>query len=181
MRMKLIVSIELFILYSCSCGSQVKMPCHRAVMCVKRDHILHLIVLKVVACLACWCLWKPFPSQNNVWRHWWHSRSQIWHGPSDILLTCTWVCRGLDGPSSTCSECLPEGTCDFEPPEHVPRTSAGAHTCALVFQRALGVPRSPEPEQRPAAGRGKNAEDLVPRKHIYLLFIHLYIVVPGNN
>ena len=34
---------------------------------------------------------------------------------------------GLDG--STCSECLPERTCHFEPPEHVQRTSAGAQTC----------------------------------------------------
>ena len=38
---------------------------------------------------------------------------------------------GLDG--STCSECLLVVTCDSEPPEHVPRTSARAHTCAVVF------------------------------------------------
>ena len=43
------------------------------------------------------------------------------------LLTCTWFCRGLDG--SKCSESFPERTCDFEPPEHVPRTSARAQTC----------------------------------------------------
>ena len=30
-------------------------------------------------------------------------------------VVCTWVCMGLDG--STCSECLPERTCHFEPPE----------------------------------------------------------------
>ena len=34
---------------------------------------------------------------------------------------------GLDG--STCSESLPERTCHFEPPEHVPRTSARAQSC----------------------------------------------------
>ena len=33
----------------------------------------------------------------------------------------------LDG--STCSECLLECTCHFEPPEHVPRPSARAPTC----------------------------------------------------
>ena len=102
-------------------------------------------------------------TKYNVWRHWWHSRSQISHQPSDILLTCTCICRGLDGP--TCSECLPVGTCDFEPPEHVPRMSARAHTCALVFRRAPFVPRSPEHEKRPAAAKEKNADG--PKKHIY--------------
>ena len=34
---------------------------------------------------------------------------------------------GLDG--STCSDSLPERTCHFEPPEHVPRTSARTQTC----------------------------------------------------
>ena len=62
---------------------------------------------------------------------------------------------GLDG--STCSECLPVVTCDFEPPEHVPRTSTMAPTCAVVFGRAPCVPRSREHEKRPAAGREKNA------------------------
>ena len=55
------------------------------------------------------------------------ARFQISHETSDIILTCTWVCRGLDG--STCSESLPEWTCDFQPPEHMPRTSARAQTC----------------------------------------------------
>ena len=73
--------------------------------------------------------------------------------PSGILVTCTWVCMGLEG--STCSESLPVVTCDFEPPEHVPWTSASAHTCAMVFGRAPCVPRSREQEKRPAAGREK--------------------------
>ena len=47
--------------------------------------------------------------------------------PSDILLTCTWACVGLDG--SACSECFLERTCHFQPPEHVPRTSAGPRFC----------------------------------------------------
>ena len=33
----------------------------------------------------------------------------------------------LDG--STCSKCLAERTCLFQPPKQVPRTSAGAQTC----------------------------------------------------
>ena len=64
---------------------------------------------------------------RTVRRHWWHSRSHIPHEPSDVRVACTWVCRQLDG--STCSECLPEGTCDFGPLEHVGRTSAMAQTC----------------------------------------------------
>ena len=36
-------------------------------------------------------------SPSIAWRHWRHSRSQISHEPSDILLTYnTWVCMGLD-------------------------------------------------------------------------------------
>ena len=81
------------------------------------------------------------------------ARFQISHETSDILLTCTWVFRGLDG--STCSESLLERTCDFEPPEHVPRTSARAHTCGVVFGRAPCVPQRREHEKRLAAGRGK--------------------------
>ena len=34
---------------------------------------------------------------------------------------------GLDG--STFSECLPDRTCLFQPPEHVPRTSDRAQPC----------------------------------------------------
>ena len=55
--------------------------------------------------------------------------------PSDIFLTCMWVCMGLHG--STCSECLPADTCDIEPPENVPRTSARAPTCAVVCSGGL--------------------------------------------
>ena len=59
----------------------------------------------------------------------------------------------LDG--STCSECLPVATCDFELPEHVPRASVRAHTCAVVFGWAACAPRSREHEKRPAAGTEK--------------------------
>ena len=78
------------------------------------------------------------------------------------------------GPDGfACSECLPVVACDFEPPEHVPRTSARAHTCAVVFARAPCMPRSRENEKRPAAGREKNAD--VQNIHIYTyVVIYLY-------
>ena len=75
------------------------------------------------------------------------------HEPPNTFGTGIWVCMGLD--CSTCSECLPVDTCDFEPPEHVPRNSARAQTRAVVFGWALCVPWSREKEKRPAAGREK--------------------------
>ena len=47
----------------------------------------------------------------------------------------------------------PRGHLRLWPPEHVPRTSARAHTCALVFGRASCVPRSREHGGKPVAGR----------------------------
>ena len=46
---------------------------------------------------------------------------------------------------------------DFEPPEHMPRTSARAHTCTALFTRAPCVTRNREHEKRPAGGRARNA------------------------
>ena len=69
----------------------------------------------------------------------------------------------LDG--SRCSECLPAVTFDFEPSEHVPQTSARAHTCAVVIMREPCVFLSREHEKRSVVGREKNAD--VRRKHIY--------------
>ena len=80
------------------------------------------------------------------------------HAKLDRLFFKTmWVCVRLDG--SMCSECLPVVASfrDSVPPEHGPRTSAGAHTCAVVYGRAPCVPRSREHENRAAAGREKNA------------------------
>ena len=76
---------------------------------------------------------------------------------------------GLD--ASTCSECLSEGTCHFEPPERVPRTSARAQTCALVSGRAPCVPRSREHPERPAAGREKMP--MCKKTHTYIV-IYIY-------
>ena len=65
---------------------------------------------------------------------------------------CTWVCMGLDG--STCLESLSERTCHFEPPEHVPRTSARAQTCARgpgglpACHGAEGTRNDPLPEEK---------------------------------
>ena len=82
----------------------------------------------------------------------WETVSRILNdmrNPSDISSTCAWVCMGLD--ICTCSECLAVVLAnfrDFNPPEHVPRTSARAHTCAVVFGRAPCVPRSREHERK---------------------------------
>ena len=53
---------------------------------------------------------------------------------------------------------------DCEPSEHMPRTSARAHTCAVVIGRASCVPRSREHQKRPAAGRQKKSH--VQKEHI---------------
>ena len=66
-----------------------------------------------------------------------------------MFSTCTWFCMGLDG--STLLEFLPAVTCDFDPPEHVPRTSVRARICAVVFGWAPCVHRGREHEKRPAA------------------------------
>ena len=121
---------------------------------------IYLTVLKVVACLACWCRRKTFPPPSKYCLTTCHSRSQISHEPSDIILTCTWVCRGLDG--YTCSESLPEGTCHFEPPEHVPRTSARAQTCARgpgglpACHGAESTSKDPRPEEKKRPNGQKN-------------------------
>ena len=44
---------------------------------------------------------------------------------------------------------------DFEPPEHVSRTSVRPHTCSAVYTRASCVLRNREHEERPAGGRVK--------------------------
>ena len=67
---------------------------------------------------------------------------------------------GLDG--STCSECLPERTCHFQPPEHVPRTSPGAQTCAWgpgvlsVCHGDESTRKNPRPEEKKLPKGEKN-------------------------
>ena len=80
---------------------------------------------------------------------------------------------GLDG--STCSECLPERTCHFQPPEHVPRTSAGAQTCVLgpgglhVCRGAENTRNDPRPEEKKMPKGDKNT----------FLYIYVYIITRG--
>ena len=58
----------------------------------------------------------------------------------------------LDG--FTCSESLPKRTRHFEPPEHVPRTSARAQTCVrgpgglLACHGAVSTRKDPRPEEK---------------------------------
>ena len=86
---------------------------------------------------------------------------------SNVL--CTWVYMGLDG--STCSESLPERTCHFEPPEHVPRTSARAQTCVRgpdglpACHGAESTRKDPRPEERKMPKGQKN-----PFIHICIYF-----------
>ena len=82
---------------------------------------------------------------------------------------CTWVCMGLDG--STRTECLPERTCHFEPPEHVPRTSSRAQTYVRgpgglpACHGAESTRNDPRPEEKKMP-KGK--------KHMYT-YIYIYI------
>ena len=66
------------------------------------------------------------------------------------------ACEALGGPNWI--PWLFASSHDFEPPEHVPRTSARAHTCTAVFTRACCVPRNRDYEKRPAGGRAKNTD-----------------------
>ena len=116
----------------------------------------------MVACLACWCREKLF--------------HQVFSGdiddiqdpklslePSDILLTCTWVCRRLDG--STCSKSSPERTCDFESqstchgPRPGPKLACGVRASSL---------RATEPRARGKTRGRKRKNADVPKKRIYM-------------
>ena len=57
-------------------------------------------------------------------------------------------CMGLGG--SACSECVPELTCHFRPPEHVPRVSAGPRTPGgiPVCQGAESTRKDPRPREK---------------------------------
>ena len=88
-----------------------------------------------------------------------------------------WVCMGLDG--STCSECLPERTCHFQPPEHVPRTSAGAQTYVWgpgrlpVCYGAESTRKDPLPEEKKMPkGEKTHMYDM------YMKYIHSSLYVP---
>ena len=90
----------------------------------------------------------------NVWRHWWHSITQI--SPVNNVV-CTWVC--MRGPGWLYVLGMP-------PQVYVPLSATGARATDLSrgpnlrmrSGRAPCVPRSREHEKRPAAGREKNAD-----------------------
>ena len=75
----------------------------------------------------------------------------------------------LDG--STCSECLPERACPFQPPEHVPRTSATSQTCVMgpgglpVCHGAEGTRKDPRPEEKK-----------VPKDKYIYIYVYVYKV-----
>ena len=76
---------------------------------------------------------------------------------------------GLDG--STRSESLPEGTCHFEPLEHVPRTSARAQTCVRspsglsACHGAESMNKDPRPREKKMPKGQKNT----------YVYIHIYM------
>ena len=81
---------------------------------------------------------------------------------------------GLD--CSTCSECLPERTCHFQPPQHVPRTSAGAQTCVWglgglpVCHGADSTRKDPRPEEKKMPKGEKTHLSIY--MYEYILFVH---------
>ena len=75
------------------------------------------------------------------------------------FLTCAWVSMGLNG--STCSECLPVVTCNFESPEHVPRTSARA---TLAPWCSGGLPACPGAESTRKDPRPEKKKMLICQK-----------------
>ena len=75
-----------------------------------------------------------------------------------MYLVCGLACAWMALRARNASPRLVAIFRDFESPEHVPRTSARAHTCAVVYGRAFCLPRNRKHEKRPAAGRGKNGD-----------------------
>ena len=120
---------------------------------------IHLIVLDVVVCLTVGVRESLFHHQgmsddiDDIQDTNYHMSRRTF---LEKKLACAWVCRGLDG--FTCLERLPERTCDFERPEHVPRTSARAQTFTRV---PCGVPEchgAEKTRKRPQLEKGKNVE-----------------------
>ena len=76
----------------------------------------------------------------------------------------------MDVDGSTCSEYLPSRTYHFQPPHHVPRTSAGAQTCLWglgglpVCHGAESTRKDPRPEEKKCRRM---------KKHLY---IYMYII-----
>ena len=91
----------------------------------------------MVACRICWRWGKTFPSRSkcvmpddidDIQDPRYHMKRRTLFEPVNIVLcTCGFAWAWM----ATCSECLPERACLFQPTEHVPRTLAGTQTCLL--------------------------------------------------
>ena len=81
-----------------------------------------------------------------------------------FLYTCsTWVFMGLDG--STCSECLPVVTCDFEPQSTCHGPQPGP---ALAPWCSGGFPACPRAESKRKEGpRPEEKKMTMSKEHIY--------------
>ena len=83
-------------------------------------------------------------------------RRRLSERPTFFLLCMWFACVWMALSTRNASPWLLASFRDFEPAEHVPRTSARAHTCTAVSARASCVPRNREHDKRPAGGRAKN-------------------------
>ena len=86
-----------------------------------------------------------------------------------FLYSCGFTCAWMALCARNAPPWLLASFRDFGPPEHLPRTSARAHTCTAVFTRASCVPRNREHEKRSAGGRAKNAD--VQEKSIWYIVL----------
>ena len=121
-----------------------------------------------------------FPSPSTFW-HWRRWRSRISHEPSDILLTCTLTVGhsfslflGLHAPGWLYVLGIPPRADHalWTPRERATDLGQGPNLRARPG-RAPCMRRSREHEERPVAGREKNAEGA--KKHIYI-YIYMYKV-----
>ena len=76
--------------------------------------------------------------------------------------------------SSTFSESLSELTCHFEPPEHVPRTSARAQTCVRGPGGLLACHGAESTRKDP---RTKEKKMPTGQKNILYIYVYIWIVV----
>ena len=123
---------------------------------------IHLIVLTMVARLPCWCQRETCPSPRKYCL----TTLMTFKIPDITLYPPDILCRGLDG--STCSECLPEGTCEFEPPERVPWTSARAKLAPGI---QAGSKRATEPRARETTPAGREKMPMGQKTHLYIVVL----------
>ena len=91
--------------------------------------------------------------ENDVWRK------------SSIVFGFAWAWLALAGRKAI--PWLFTGFCDFEPPEHVPRTSAEAHTCT---QCSRGPPACPVTETKRKGPRAEEQKMPMSKKRSYYTY-----------